>query len=51
MNNLSTEKNAQCENCELRVIWSKMVTIAWEVDSQNCSTEVEGGTQHICLFW
>ena len=31
MSNLSTEKNAQCENCELRVIWSKMMTIAWEV--------------------
>ena len=50
MSNLSTEKNAQCENCELRVIWSKMMTIAWEVvfHRGGGTIYIVGGCQYIC---
>ena len=29
-----TEKDAQCENCELNFIWGKMRTVAQETASQ-----------------
>ena len=31
---MSTEKNAQSENCDLSCIWGKMRTIAWEIAFQ-----------------
>ena len=31
---VSTEKNAQYENCELSFIWDEMRTIAWETAFQ-----------------
>ena len=41
-----TEKNAQCESCELSFIWDNMSTIAPETASQtslrNCLEKVEG---------
>ena len=55
MNNLSTEKNAQRENCELSFIWGKMRTIDWETASQivlrNCSKEVEEERSIYIWFW
>ena len=47
----SSEKNAQCESCELSFIWSKMKTIAQETVYQrvltNCSEEVREVSMYV----
>ena len=51
---LSTEKNAQCESCELSFIWGKMRTTAREAASQialrDCSKAAIWKGQYI-RFW
>ena len=51
---LSTEKNAQCESCELSFICGKMRTAAQEITSQiawiYCSKEMGEKGQYICDF-
>ena len=41
---MSTEKNTQCESCELSFVWGKMRTVAQEtafhIALRNCSRDV-----------